>query len=90
MTIKTKKKLLVRKTKSNKDNNSKDNVDNLDDSTNLLDIMDLKNQLSKKKSILENNKLPLDVLFDPELKYQNTFVIDKDGSKNIYLEYVKS
>ena len=87
MTIKTKKKILVRRTRSNKDNNSEDSVDNLDNTTNLLGIMDLKHQLSKKKSILANNKLPLSILFKQELKYQNTFVIDKDVDKHVDLEY---
>ena len=38
--------------------------------------------------MLENNKSTLGILFEPEFKYQNTFVIDKDGSKNIFLEYI--
>ena len=87
MSINTKKNLLVRRTRSNKDNNSTDSVNNLDNTSNLLDIMDLKHQLSTKKSILENNKLPLDILFKQELKYQNTFVIDKDVDKHVDLEY---
>ena len=88
MPINTKKKLLVRRTRINKNNNTADSADNLDDITNLLDIMDLKHQLtSNKNSMLENNKSTLGILFEPEFKYQNTFVMDKDGSKNIFLEY---
>ena len=87
MPINTKKKILVRRTRINKDNNPEDSDNNQDDITNLLNIMDLKQQLSTKKSMIENNKSTLGILFKPELKYQNTFVIDKDVDKHVDLEY---
>lgn len=91
MPIKTKK-ISLQRTRINKDKDSKttENVDYDYDINNLLDIIDLKLQLASKTSKLkENINSGLGILLENEIKYQNTFVIEKDkyNPKNINLEY---